>query len=89
MACLVSLGVQTWVKKCGYPVSLQGWSLDGLGVKEIDHWEAVVRKNVVVGQSLDIFAERGLRKKWRASARIVRSFPFHSSVGSTFPDESD
>ena len=78
-----------WAMKRGYPVNLQGWNQDELGVKEIGHWEAEVKKNVAAGQSLYIFAERGLRKKWHANARIVHSFPFHSCVGLTFPDESD
>ena len=67
--------------KRGYPVIPQGWNLGELGVKEIGHWEVEVKKNVVIGQSLYIFAERGSKKKWHVSARIVHSFPFHLSVG--------
>jgi hypothetical protein len=80
MTCLASLGVQRWVKKRDYSASPQGWNLDEPGVREIGHWEVEVKKNVVVGQSLYIFAESGLKKIWHASARIAHSFLFHSSV---------
>ena len=80
MTCLASLGGQRWVKKRDYPVSPQGWNLGEPGVREIGHWEVEVKKSAAVGQSLYIFAERGLKKKWRVSVRIVHSFPFHSSV---------
>jgi hypothetical protein len=68
------------VKKRGYPASPQGWNPGEPGEREIGHWEVEVKKTAAVGQSLYIFAERGLKKKWHASARIVHSFPFHSFV---------